>query len=126
MCGRFTYKLTWPEHLRQKGYSEFHKEGLIIEGWAVQFLPVANDLDAEALSQAESVEIQINPNEGSVKTRVPRPEHLVATALQIGRPKDLIRITQFLEDQAVNTTALCDVIAHNVLRNWTFSPENWN
>src|ERR1700738_1769054 len=29
------------EHLRQKGYSEFHKEGLIIEGWAVQFLPVA-------------------------------------------------------------------------------------
>src|SRR5215471_7639289 len=32
-------------YLRQKGYSEFRKEGLVIEGWAVQFLPVENDLD---------------------------------------------------------------------------------
>jgi hypothetical protein len=104
------------EHLRQKGYSEFHKEGLIIEGWAVQFLPVANDLDAEALAQAEDVEIRINPKEDPVKTRVLRPEHLVATALRIGRPKDLIRITQFLEDQAVEMRALCDVIDRHDLK----------
>src|SRR5271166_115178 len=38
-------------YLRQKGYSDFRKEGLVIEGWAVQFLPVADELDAEALAQ---------------------------------------------------------------------------
>jgi hypothetical protein len=97
-------------YLRQKGYSEFRKEGLVIEGWAVQFLPVADDLDAEALARAENVEIQINPTEGSVNTRVLRPEHLVAIALRIGRPKDLIRIAQFLEDRAVDIGSLCDVI----------------
>ena len=48
-------------YLRRRGYSEFRKEGLVIEGWAVQFLPVANDLDAQALAEAENVEIQINP-----------------------------------------------------------------
>jgi hypothetical protein len=107
-------------YLRQKGYSEFRKEGIVIENWAVQFLPVANDLDAEALAQAENVEIQINPKEGSVKTRVLRREHLVATALRIGRPKDLIRITQFLEDQAVDMRALCDVIDRHGLKDaWT-------
>ncbi|MGA2129698.1 MAG: hypothetical protein ABSG76_26495, partial [Xanthobacteraceae bacterium] len=26
------------EYLRRKGYGDFHKEGLVIEGWAVQFL----------------------------------------------------------------------------------------
>jgi hypothetical protein len=104
-------------YLRQNGYSEFRKEGLLIEGWAVQFLPVADDLDAEALARAEDVEIQINPKEGSVNTRVLRPEHLVAIALRTGRPKDLIRITQFLEDQAVDIGSLRDVIDRHGLQN---------
>jgi hypothetical protein len=57
-------------YLKERGYSEFRKEGLVIEGWPVQFLPVADGLDAEALAQAEEVEIDINPGEGSVKSRV--------------------------------------------------------
>ena len=40
-------------YLKDKGYSEFRKEGILIEGWAVQFIPVASDLDAEALAKAE-------------------------------------------------------------------------
>jgi hypothetical protein len=106
-------------YLRQKGYSDFRREGLVIEGWAVQFLPVASDLDAEALAQAQEVELQIDPKEGSVKTRVLRPEHLVAIALRVGRPKDLIRIAHFLEDQAVAIPALCDVICrHKLIDSW--------
>jgi hypothetical protein len=103
-------------YLRQKGYSDFRKEGLLIEGWAVQFLPIANTLDAEALAQAETAEIRIDPNEDAVKTRVLRPEHLVATALRIGRPKDLVRIAQFLDEQAVEIGALCDVIDRHGLK----------
>jgi hypothetical protein len=97
-------------YLGGKGYSEFRKEGLVIEGWPVQFLPVAAGLDAEALARAEEIEIEINPAEGSVRTRVLRPEHVVATALRIDRPRDRIRIVQFLEEHAVDLIALCDVI----------------
>jgi hypothetical protein len=103
-------------YLKERGYSEFRKEGLVIEGWPVQFLPVADGLDAEALAQAEEVEIDINPGEGSVKSRVLRPEHIVATALRTGRPKDSIRIVQFLEENAVGIDALCDVIVRHGLR----------
>ncbi len=106
-------------YLQQKGYAEFRQEGLVIEGWPVQFLPVADDLDAEALAQAEAVEIEISPAEGSVTSRVLRPQHIVATALRTGRPKDRIRIAQFLEENAVDLAALCDVIGrHGLAQAW--------
>lgn len=66
-------------HLAARGYTEFRKEGLLIEGWPVQFLPVASDLDAEALARAVETELKL-PGKGAVMTRVLRPEHLVATA----------------------------------------------
>src|SRR5437016_5768369 len=47
-------------YLQAKGYADFRKEGLMVEGWPVQFLPVASELDAEALARAEEVEITIN------------------------------------------------------------------
>jgi hypothetical protein len=97
-------------YLKAKGYQEHRKGGLIIEGWPVQFLPVASDLDAEALAQAQEVEIQINEAEGSVWTRILRAENLVAICLRFGRPKDLIRITQFLEEDAVDLPALSGAI----------------
>src|ERR1700722_10631977 len=74
-------------YLKDKGYSEFRKEGILIEGWAVQF-PVASDLDAEALAKADEVDLEIQASEDAVKSRVLRPEYLVATALRVGRSKD--------------------------------------
>jgi hypothetical protein len=103
-------------YLKAKGYQEHRKEGLVIEGWPVQFLPVASDLDAEALAQAQEVEIQINEAEGSVWTRILRAEHLVAICLRVGRPKDLIRITQFLEEDAVDLPALSEVLGRHHLK----------
>jgi hypothetical protein len=102
-------------YLKDKGYSEFRKEGILIEGWAVQFIPVASDLDAEALAKADDVELEIGPNEGSVKARVLRPEYLIATALRVGRPKDRLRIAQFLDEAAVGLESLCDVIGRHGL-----------
>ena len=46
-------------YLRSKGYEEFRKKGLVIEGWPVQFIPVASELDSEALAQAQKIEIKI-------------------------------------------------------------------
>jgi hypothetical protein len=102
-------------YLKAKGYEEFRKEGLLIEDWSVQFLPVANELDAEALARAEQVDVRI-AHDTAVTTRVLRPEHLVATSLRVGRPKDLIRITQFIEENAIDISALCAVLDRHKLR----------
>jgi hypothetical protein len=72
-------------YLKAKGYDEHRAEGLVIEGWPVQFLPVASDLDAEALAQADEIEITVPNTNGAVRTRILRPEHIVATALRVGR-----------------------------------------
>jgi len=87
----------------------------VIEGWPVQLLPVSDDLDAEALSRAIEAEIQI-PNEEPVRTRLLRAEHLVAIALRVGRPKDLIRITQFVENEAVDLALLREILERHKLR----------
>ena len=106
-------------YLRAKGYEEHRKEGLVIEGWPVQFLPVASDLDTEALAQARPITIELGKAEGSVRTRVLRPEHLVAISLRVGRPKDLLRIAQFLTEEAVDLPALCEILQrHNLNESW--------
>jgi hypothetical protein len=102
-------------YLAAKGYGEHRKEGVVIEGWPVQFLPVANDLDADALAHATELEIQISRTEGTVRTRVLRPEHIVAIALRVGRPKDLLRIAQFLEEKAVDPGALGVLLKRHML-----------
>jgi len=101
-------------YLKARGY-EHRKEGFVFEGWPVQFLPVANNLDAEALAAAQEVQIEINETVGSVRTRILRAEHIVATSLRVGRPRDLIRIAQFLEEDAVDTAALCAVLHRHAL-----------
>jgi hypothetical protein len=44
------------------------------------------------------------------------PEHIVATALRIGRPKDRERIVRFIEAKAVDLKVLRDVLDRNNLR----------
>src|SRR5262245_58735248 len=72
-------------YLGAKGHREHRKEGIVIAGWPVQFLPVANDLDLEALTAAPRIEIRIDEGSDAVTTRVLLPEHLVAIALRVGR-----------------------------------------
>jgi hypothetical protein len=103
-------------YLKKKGYHEHRKEGIVIEGWPVQFLPVVNELDVEALAQAENVDIEINKDEGSVSTRILRPEHVVGNAVRLGRPQDFIRVTQFLHENAVGLVALCALLDRHGLR----------
>lgn len=100
-------------YLRRAGYTEFEDEGVLIEGWPVQFLPVASDLDVEGLEQAIEAEI------ANIKVRVLRPEHLVATALKVGRPKDYLRILAFLSSEQLDRLALAKVLErHNLLSTW--------
>jgi hypothetical protein len=103
-------------YLRSKGYDQHQKEGIVIEGWPVQFLPVASPLDMEALAQAEDIDVEVNRGEGPVKTRILRPEHIIANALRVGRPRDLIRVAQFLQEEAVEISALCRLLDGHSLK----------
>ena len=97
-------------YLREAGYTEFRQEGLLVEGWPVQFIPVAHALDAERLNDALTIAVESESSGTPITIRVLRPEHLVATALRIDRPKDRIRITQFLEEGSVNLDILRRVL----------------
>lgn len=107
-------------YLRRAGYTAFRKEGILIEGWPVQFLPVASDLDAEALDQAIDIEIEGADEIPPIKLRTLRAEHIVATALRVGRPKDRIRVSQFLAEKAVDLARLSGVLdRHNLRKAWS-------
>lgn len=89
----------------------------MVDDWPVQFLPVASPLDEEALERA--VELKIEDAAGAISARVLRAEHLVATALKVGRPKDVLRVDAFLEQKAVDLGALKDILGrHNLLEAW--------
>jgi len=106
-------------YLKSKGYDEHRKEGIVIEGWPVQFLPMATPLDMEALAQAEDIEVEVSKAEGPVRTRILRPEHIIANALQVGRPQDFIRIAQFLQENAVDLVALRALLnRHALIQTW--------
>jgi hypothetical protein len=96
------------------GYAERTDVGYLIEDWPVQFLPAASALDVEGLEQAVDVEIRLTADT-VVQARCLRAEHVVATAVKVGRLKDLARIEAFLNQRAVDLPALKDVLVRHGL-----------
>jgi hypothetical protein len=104
--------------LKEMGYADRSDVGFMIEGWPVQFLPVASPLDEEALEEAIEIEID-STGQPPLKTRCLRAEHLVAIAIKVGRLKDLARVQAFLEQKAVDLPALKKVLVrHGLMDNW--------
>jgi hypothetical protein len=90
--------------LAKMGYTDRSDVGIKIEGWPVQFLPAASALDEDGLIKA--IDVDYRGNDSPFKARVLRSEHLVATAVRVGRLKDLARVDAFLEEGAVDLKAL--------------------
>ena len=89
-------------------------EGMVIEGWPVQFLPVTNALEREAYLNAEITNLE------GVPVRVVLAEHLVAIMLNVGRLKDLARIQMFCLQDAVKIDLAEDIIQrHGLSEKWT-------
>ena len=101
---RIIIELPGWEYLKARGYTEVEKEGIVVEGWPVQFLPATTSLEREAYTKAQMLSVE------EVLVRVTRPEHLVAIMLKVGRQKDIARIAMFLSQDAVEISALEDVI----------------
>ena len=101
------------EALRTRGYME-EGECVDIEGVPVQFLPAYNALLEEALKEARDSLYQQTP------TRVLRPEHLVAVAVQTGRDKDRLRVRLLRDQAAMDHSYLQKVLGrHGLLERWT-------
>jgi hypothetical protein len=100
--------------LAKLGYTDRKEVGIDVEGWPVQFLPVASKLDAEALEQAAEVEFQ-SEGDDPIKARILRAEHVVANAVKVGRLKDLARVEAFLDQKAVDLEKLKPVLERHGL-----------
>lgn len=105
--------------LAEMGYAERSDVGYKIEGWPVQFLPAASALDEEGLEQAIQ-ENYADEGEAPLFARVLRAEHVVATALKVGRLKDLARIEAFIKQKAVDLGRLKSVLKrHSLESEWS-------
>jgi len=101
------------KYLADRGYVEYEKEAIMIEGWAVQFLPVGTPLMEEALGGAMGIEIK------GVPTRVFTKEHLMAICLQTGRPKDLARLVQFVQEGSPDLEGFAKILeCHTLSKAW--------
>jgi len=96
------------EELAKRGY-RYDKDAILIEGWAVQFLPAGTPLIEEALLKAIAVAIK------EIPTRVFSKEHLMAICLETGRPKDQARLAQFLEESEPDMTRFEKIVERHKL-----------
>jgi hypothetical protein len=97
------------EYLKTRGYTEWRDEGIVIEGWPVQFMPASTPLEQEAYLNAQQKDVE------GVTVRVVLPEHLVAIMLKVGRRKDLARVEMFLSQRAVNIETLKNILERHGL-----------
>jgi hypothetical protein len=96
-----------------KAGARIENEYVVVGEWPVQFLPVANELQREALQQARDIDVD------GTATRILLSEHLVAIALETGRLKDQTRILQFLSEKMVDLSRLMDLFKrHGLLQKW--------
>ncbi|MEO8197625.1 MAG: hypothetical protein ABI689_13000 [Thermoanaerobaculia bacterium] len=99
--------------LRQRGYEE-EGDCVVIEGIPVQFLPAYNALVEEALREAREQPFE------AVSTRVLRAEHLLAIALQTGRPKGRERVRILLEQAEIERPLLTEIVRrHGLEARWS-------
>jgi hypothetical protein len=92
----------------QHGYTP-EGDAIDIEGWPVQFLPAFTPLIEEGLENAVDVMY------GATPTRVFRAEYLAAIMLYTGRPKDHVRLVQFISEGAVTQDQLAELITRHGL-----------
>ena len=89
-------------------------ESIEVEGWPVQFLPSIGALTREALDSARAVTV------GQTETRIFTQEHLMAICLETGRPKDMARLLQFVEEGDADQETFHAILQrHGLTEKWT-------
>ncbi|CAN7375779.1 hypothetical protein [Rhizobium sp. LjRoot254] len=105
-------------YLANAGYQEWKNEGVLVGGWPVQFLPVSDALDMEALAEAEVIDDEFEIGT-SIATRILSAEHLAAIALRTGRGKDYLRIDSFIDQDVLDLVRFKAIILrHDLKQKW--------
>jgi hypothetical protein len=100
------------DYLKARGGVE-EAEYILIGDWPVQFLSPSEGLEAEAVGEAVVAEVE------GVKVRVMSAEHLAAIALRTGRPKDQIRLIQFVQQGALDSHKWNQILLrHGLAQRW--------
>jgi len=97
------------ESLKAKGYDQWTGQWIVIEGVPVEFLP-AEGLGREAVEEAAEVEFE------GVRTKVIRPEHLIALFLAAFRAKDKIKIGLLRQQTKIDPIKLDRILARYDLK----------
>jgi len=100
------------DYLKDRG-CEAKDEYVVLGGWPVQFLPLANPLIEEAVAEAADTDVE------GIPTRIMTAEHLAAIALQLGRAKDYARVIQLVEAGCLDRARLDAILErHGLASAW--------
>jgi len=102
------------DRLKELGYTLWREDKVIVENWPIQFLPAGKPIESEAIDQA--IEKQIDDE---VSVWVPPAEYLMLMAIDLGRPKDMIRLQQFHAEHAYDPQKLKALLEkHQLAHKW--------
>ena len=101
-------------YLERLGYYPVEEGvGILIEDWPVQFIPVAQSVQEEAVMQAEQVAA------GETRTFMFSAEHLAAELLRSGREKDYARVIALLKSEQMDIKLFRDIVnRHGLAEKW--------
>jgi hypothetical protein len=105
---------------RERGYLP-EGEAIRVGDWPVQFIPAFSKLTREAISNAETGDIN------GIPLRVLRADYLAVIALSVGRAKDFARVLALREAGAVTHEEISDLAArHNLTSEWNLFRERFD
>lgn len=91
-----------------KGYG-WKGEHIIVEGVPVQFILVDSDLEKDALKDVKNIVYE------QTKTKILKPEYLIAIFLKTGRNKDFEKINRMLKQSKIDREFLNKILKkHNL------------
>lgn len=100
--------------LKELGFNEFEKEGVVIYKWPVQFLPASSSLEKEAFENSKPETIE------GESVRIFTAEYLMAVCVAVGRAKDKIRLIQFIEENCYDENLFHDILKrHKLYDKWS-------
>ncbi len=89
------------QRLKELGFSLWEEDKVVVQGWPIQFLPATKPIEIEAVEKAFA-----QPLSDGILACVPPPEYLMAIAIDLGRPKDVIRLHGFHQQMAYDEVKL--------------------
>jgi len=99
-------------YLAKLGYYPV-KEGIMIEGWPVQFVAPFKSTQEEAVTEARVVEY------GHTPSLIFSAEHLAAELLRSGRPKDQTRVIDLIQSKKVDMDTFREIVQrHDLIDQW--------